>query len=275
MKYLLMIFLIIASSFLFAENTYKPYILTNINPDSVETILQNNNFEIIGKYEFTPDTKIIVFTCNTLKKIAKENNNGIFFAPMRLAITKGKVSYTNPRYWAYAYRIKSKEIDKLNKKIIKALGKTKEFGSEKGLTEKKLRKYKYMIGMPKFTDLIKIAELKDHKIAVNKLQKALEEKNALIYKIDLGNTTLFGIKILGNHDGADKIVMNTLNSFTKGPLHTAYLPYEVLVSDNGIYIFNGKFRIALSFPDLSMGQFMKIKNAPKNIKKYVKSLIEK
>jgi hypothetical protein len=68
--------------------------------------------------------------------------------------------------------------------------------------------------------------------------------------------------------------MKTLNSFTTGEKHTAYLPYEIYISDNKAYILNGKFRIAISFPDLSMGQFMKIKNAPKNIKKSIIELLK-
>ena len=48
--------------------------------------------------------------------------------------------------------------------------------------------------------------------------------------------------------------------------HTAYMPYEILVSGDTAYALRGKFRIAMSFPDLSMGTFLKISRAPGAIK---------
>ena len=44
--------------------------------------------------------------------------------------------------------------------------------------------------------------------------------------------------------------------------HTAYAPYEILVSGNKIYALHARFRIALSFPDLGMTTFTKIIKAP-------------
>jgi len=50
---------------------------------------------------------------------------------------------------------------------------------------------------------------------------------------------------------------------------TAHLPYEILVSGNKVYHLYAKFRIAISFPDLSMmgsNSFMSIMSAPAAIK---------
>jgi len=50
---------------------------------------------------------------------------------------------------------------------------------------------------------------------------------------------------------------------------TAHLPYEVLVSGNRVYHLFARFRIAISFPDLSMmgsNSFMSIMSAPGAIK---------
>jgi hypothetical protein len=43
---------------------------------------------------------------------------------------------------------------------------------------------------------------------------------------------------------------------------TPYLPYELVVSEGNVYTLHRKFRIAQSFPDLTMGTFMKISGAP-------------
>ena len=50
------------------------------------------------------------------------------------------------------------------------------------------------------------------------------------------------------------------------PKHTAFLPYEFLVVDNKVHMLHGRYRIALSFPDLSLGTFMKIVSTPGDIK---------
>jgi hypothetical protein len=60
-----------------------------------------------------------------------------------------------------------------------------------------------------------------------------------------------------------------------GTRHTAHLPYPMLVSGKKVYTLSGKFRIALSFPDLSMmgaGSFMEIMDAPPAIKKSLSAL---
>ena len=57
--------------------------------------------------------------------------------------------------------------------------------------------------------------------------------------------------------------------------HTAHLPYAVLVSGNKVYALAAKFRIALSFPDLSMmgkGSFMEIMDAPGAIQETLETL---
>ena len=56
------------------------------------------------------------------------------------------------------------------------------------------------------------------------------------------------------------------------PRHTAFLPYEMLVYGNKVYMLHGRFRIALSFPDLSMGTFMKIVSTPGAIESMLQSI---
>ena len=53
--------------------------------------------------------------------------------------------------------------------------------------------------------------------------------------------------------------------------HTAFLPYEMLILKNKVYMLHGRYRIALSFPDLKMGTFMKIVSTPGNIEELLES----
>jgi hypothetical protein len=49
----------------------------------------------------------------------------------------------------------------------------------------------------------------------------------------------------------------------------AHLPYDILVADNKVYAQYARFRIAISFPDLSMmgsNSFMNIMKAPEAIR---------
>jgi hypothetical protein len=61
---------------------------------------------------------------------------------------------------------------------------------------------------------------------------------------------------------------------TSEPKHTAFLPYEFLVMDKEVHMLHGRFRIALSFPDLKMGTFTKIMSTPGDIKDLLKSVVE-
>ncbi len=55
---------------------------------------------------------------------------------------------------------------------------------------------------------------------------------------------------------------------------TAFLPYELLVLNDKAYMLHGRFRIALSFPDLTMGTFMKIVSTPGNIEDMLESVTQ-
>ena len=99
-----------------------------------------------------------------------------------------------------------------------------------------------------------------------------------------GITKVFEVKIPGKDQAligvamsegaaADKTIMEKID--VHGTRHTAHLPYAILVSGKTAYALNGKFRIALSFPDLSMmgsGSFMEIMDAPPAIKESLSSV---
>src|SRR5208337_5363783 len=66
----------------------------------------------------------------------------------------------------------------------------------------------------------------------------------------------------------DKFIMSEIDF--KDLRSTARLPYEMLVSGNKVYALYARYRIAISFPDLSMmgsNSFMKIMKSPEAIRK--------
>ena len=57
--------------------------------------------------------------------------------------------------------------------------------------------------------------------------------------------------------------------------HTCFLPYEFIVVENEVHMLHGRYRIALSFPDLTMGTFTKIMSTPKDIAQTFKEIMVK
>lgn len=263
-----------------AATTYKPYFLGTVPAAEVEKKLTEAKFEIVGQYEPYTGAKVIVITSDRLKEAATLSTFGGYGAVQRVAITdngdgKKVVSYTNPTYWANAYRMNDALID-VGIKLKTALGNAGEFGSKKGLTEKKLKDYRYMWRLPYFTDPVLLAKHANHEQAVSAVEAGLKGEKGdqndtkFVYRVDIAKTkeTLFGMQVLGKSDGADAKLMSILNKFTKkagNPDHTAYMPYEILVSGKKVYMLAGKFRIAIAFPDLGILQFKKIFGAPKGI----------
>jgi hypothetical protein len=243
---------------------------------AAKTALQGQGFEIVGSYSPYPNATVIAVTSDALKANAAKSDFGGYGAAQRVAVTKVKdkiqVSYTNPPYMAAAYRMQGDLLD-VKAKLEAALGKQKEFGSEKGLSEKELRKYHYMFGMEYFDSLSKdeLAEFKTYQDALAAVEAGLAAGKAgvtKVYRIDIPgkDEAVFGVAI-SKGEGADKYVMDRIDF---GDIKsTAHLPYEILVSGNKVYHLYARFRIAIDFPDLSMmgsHSFMSIMSAPGAIK---------
>ena len=106
------------------------------------------------------------------------------------------------------------------------------------------------------------AALKDALKAVRDNLAKGTGKTAKVYEIVLPNRKLavFGVAMndSGNSDGEwiKKIDMQD---------NIAGLPYEIYVTDKEVGSPHGRFRIALAFPDVGMGQFMRISSLPNAI----------
>ena len=129
-----------------------------------------------------------------------------------------------------------------------------------------------MWGMPEFDDTIELNDFDSYKAAVTKIDANMEAgiKNLeLVYAIEIPGKKLkvYGIAMKGKK--GEKSFVSTID-FGKQK-HTAFLPYEILVNGDEVHMLHGKYRIALSFPDLSMGTFTKIIFTPGNIEDLMES----
>ncbi|GBE08554.1 hypothetical protein BMS3Abin11_01675 [bacterium BMS3Abin11] len=284
--------ILIALFFLFSFNAWsaenlKPFMLVASNTtdfntavESTKNKLQSGGFDIVGEYSPYAGAEVIVVSSDELKASAAKTKFGGYGAVVRVSVTKDgdkiEVAYSNPVYWADAYRLDNDQAD-VAAKLITALGDAKPFGSEKGLTAKKLRKYHYMAFMPYFDDPGKLGGADSYADLLAKINSNLEAgksgiKKVYEVKIPGKDETVIGVAMTKGA-AADKSIMGKID--IAGTRHTAHLPYEMLVSGNEAYALSAKFRIALSFPDLSMigkGSFVEIMDAPPAIKEQLSTL---
>jgi len=271
----------------------KPYILAGYSNSSISDVeskvkadLKSNGFEILGTYHpMGSSSRTLIAVTNADLKSAVNKIGGFtgFALSQRVALTvedgKVVVSYTNPEYWGRAYFTKSwtkvsGNYANLATKYKAALGDFgaifSQFGSKNGLSGKKLKKYHYMMAMPYFDDNIELAKFTDFNDAISTIEKNFSNVSGVkkVYSKKVGNLKIYGIALIGK-DG-EKGFMPKIDKDT--PKHTAFLPYELLVIGNKAYMLHGRYRIALSFPDLSMGKFMKISSTPGYIKDKFKEL---
>ncbi|VAW96365.1 hypothetical protein MNBD_GAMMA23-1752 [hydrothermal vent metagenome] len=287
----LIAFLLYFGSFAFANPAlnvsedvfYKPFILAQVVKSAdtagitkkVEHALKKARFNIVGQYSPYPNTNIIVISSAKLRRYASQTENGIYAAVQRVTITtvdgSTQLSFTNPTYMAYAYRLKTDLAD-ITQRLKKTLGYKKEFGSETGATKEALLRYQYRwMMMPNFTDRLELAEYGDQKTAINKVLQALKTNAAgvsKVYQIDLKgkNETIIGVQMKGLAEtqcSGDEFVMKKIDF--QQIKSTGHLPYEMVIQNGNVYALFAEFRIAMNFPDLSMmgkNSFMSIMCTP-------------
>ena len=282
----------------FGQNL-KPYVLgfettetiTKTN-DKVVDQLEKNGIKVVGQYQPANDKNrlIIVFTSSELESaIIKTGGLTGFAATLRIGITNenGKtiVSYTNPLYWGNAYF--RNDFDKvssnyaaLNEKLEKALKASgefsgKPFGSKNGFSAKDLRKYHYMLSMPYFEDVVELGHFDSYAAALSKIESSVKKGVPgvkLVSKVTIPGKelTLYNFALTGEKGESKFLPVIDISQ----PKHTTFLPYEVLISGKQVLILHGRYRIALSFPDLTMGTFTKIMSTPGDIKDLFKQLVK-
>ncbi|MFO7603151.1 MAG: hypothetical protein R6X06_04965 [Gammaproteobacteria bacterium] len=267
-----------------AETLHKPFIqATAIDGDVAQVVttvkqkLTDAGFEVVGEVSPYADTTIVVITNDALKANAALTEYGVFGAAQRVTVTSAatgiQVGYTNPVYMAHAYRMEQDLAD-VAAALGSALGHQGEYGPEKGLSAEALRKYHYKFLMPYFYNRLHLASHKSYEAAIATLEKNLAARAggvAKVYRVDLPGMekTVIGVHMSGpeNNDcSGDQYIMSRIDF--KEVKSSGHLPYEIVVSGKNIYALPAEFRIAISFPDLSMmgsNSFASIMCAPNAI----------
>lgn len=277
-----------------AETSLKPFVLASVNEAGLEdqataTIdaLEGAGYTIAGSYRPLDNTVVIVATSDALLDIAAATPRGGYAAGQRISVTerggKTEVAYVNPLYIQHAYRLKG-DMQVVADSLADVLGRQETYGSEDGLSTKKLEKYNYMFGMAKFDDPSELGRFDSFEQAVAAVEKGLAmQGDALtqVYRIDLPGKDQavigVGMKATGaDEEDIDEAFQMSVVDF-EGPSKIAYFPYEVLVNGRNVEAFNMRFRMALHFPDLPMAGehgFTKLMSSPGAIENALESLVE-
>jgi hypothetical protein len=291
-RYLCLI-LICTSPGAIAAGGLEPFVLASRIDDKalsavsaeVETKLQNAGFDVIGQYSPYNDAVVLVFSSAQLRDLATRSKRGGYGAALRVSLTRndGKIelAYTNPLYWANAYRMQA-DVESIETQLKSVLGFEQGFGSgELSLTANDLRKYHYTFMMEYFDDPSVLNYFDSHQQAVATVRENLAQQvsaSTQVFELKLGSDidekqmTLFGVGLSGvdqDDCSSDAYIMDRIDK--DSPRHTAHLPYEILVYGNQVEALYGRFRIAISWPHLPMmasdtgATFLSIMCAPGSI----------
>jgi len=225
---------------------------------TIKSKLGKAGFKVLATYSPTSkgNLKVIVFTNKKLKALASKKKRG-FAAIQRVMVNSNTktVRVTNPTYWLKAFMQKDYQagidssVKKSLTKVLGSLTKTKDI-----LNTGDLSSYHFMIAMPYYEDMLEFKNGTN----INSKQK--------LFEVKLSNgSKLVGVKMASSTEKfVDKI----------GVENAILLPYTILIEKGKAYALHPKYYLALSYPLLSMGQFMGISSIPDAIEKQLKKSLK-
>ena len=235
----------------------------------VEAKLSKAGFTILGKYAppgLAGYGVVVVSDQGMLNVVRQMGGATIVAAPIRVGVrADGTVSYMNMEYWTRAYLRKQyplvdKAVKAAQSRLAKALGAGKGFGGD--VDRKDLGDYQYMFGMEGFeSDKNLLMEHLVFEDAVKAIQDNLARgvgKTSKVYEIVMPDkkVAVFGVALNDPKEGEGWWVK------TIGADNIAAMPYEIYVVNNKANHLFARFRIALGWPSVGMGDFMRIVDAP-------------
>ena len=289
-----LLLVVIFFSFSLKAQEISPYISVGETPNSLEQTekavvkaLEASGFDIIGKYHVgnNQTLKVIVYSRNDLQQITlKVKDRGVLAAALKVGLKADgpgtQISYINPEYLFQAYLRNSydahtKGLEKITadvKAALSPLGKeNKGFGGS--MTAEKLREYHYKIMMPYFSDPVELKEFGSFEEGVKTIEKNLKSKKGdtqLVYSLKFNDqkTAVFGIAFLDEEKGENYFLPII------GESHLAAMPYEIIIQGKMATMLHGRYRLAVHWPELTMGTFMKIRSVPGDYEDVFEGLCE-
>lgn len=245
---------------------------------AVEQKLTAGGFTVIGRHTLKGLSShgSIVVTDNGLTEAIKTvGGSAIVALPIRVGVgADGSVSYINLDYWGRGYiRKEYGRVESAAKataaKLEAALGSGKPFGGN--VKAEDLPKYHYMFGMEYFDERSELKEYGSFEEALKAVRDNLAKgvaNTAKVYEVAMPDRKLavFGVATNDPNFGESWWVAKI------GADHIAAMPWEVFIVNNKVMALYGRFRTALAWPELGMGQFMGISNHPDTTMKMMQAV---
>ncbi len=230
--------------------------------EDTQAKLSANGFEVVGTYKGDAGTTVL-FTNAQMKASADKATRGLAAVGRLLVDDERKqISIANPVYFGKAFMQKeySHAAAAANLGALE-----KAFGPFKDSADKwqfaKLAGYNFMIGMPYYEDMMIVGEGSTADL-VAKAQKAkgttavvkLSEDRYVAF-VDMDRRTKGFVKKIGTQNGQ-------------------LLPWAVLIEDGKAKALSAKYFIAISYPLLTMSEFMTIATVPGAIENDLKKIFK-
>ena len=288
----LLLVMLISTSILAQE--LNPYILVGESPNTLDETeqkvteaLKASGFEILGQYnaENNQTLKVIVYSRKDLQQISlKVKDRGALAAALKVGLKADgpgtTISYLNPEYLFQAYlrdaydthRVGLIKVSSDVKSALSPLG-NKNTGFGGGITAEDLREYHYKMMMPYFTDPVELKEFSSFEEGVKTIENNLKSQKGatkMVYSLKFNDekVAVFGIAFLDEEKGEKQFLPII------GEDHLAAMPYEIIIEGKKATMLHGRYRIALHWPELTMGTFMKIRSTPGDYKDAFEALCE-
>lgn len=256
----------------------------NVVEQKISKLLTSNGYEVLSTYHpaNNSDWTVLSFTSEAIKNLSLQfKDRGALAAVLRVGLQQmdGKTTLTiqNPEYLFLAYWGKQlngqeAQLNNLSQKVTElfsSMGTLEPFGGE--VKKETLPKYHYKIMMPYFDDPDDLAEFSSFEEGVKIISQNLKagkgdtkEVYSLIFPDK--KIAVFGVGLMNSDEGSAHFLPII------GASHLAAMPYQIILQGNEATALPGRYRLALFWPDLSMGTFMKIMSTPGDIKDVLKGL---
>jgi hypothetical protein len=246
---------------------------------AVEQKLTGAGFTVLGQHMskgLPKQATVVVSDAGLTEAIKGIGGSAIVAMPIRVGVkADGTVSYVNLEYWQRAYL--RKDYGKAEGAVKAAAGKLEQtlgtgaaFGGD--VKTEDLANYRYMFGMERFdSGNSLLAEHRSFEDAVKIVRDNLAngvKGTSKAYEVVMADKKLavFGVAMSDAEYGEGWWVNKI------GADHVAALPWEVFVVNNKVFALYGRFRTALAWPSLGMGQFASIMQHPDETRKMLEAV---
>lgn len=247
----------------------------------VEKKLAGAGLRVLGRHapKGLPQHVVVVAADAGLQEAAvAAGGSAIAAVPLRVDVrADGTVRYANPEYWARAYlrgdyAKAEPAVKAASGRLAAALGAGTPSGGDVRVED--LATYRYMLGMERFGDRSELAEHAS-------FDEALQTVRANLAKNVAGTAKVYEIVVPDRKVAVFGVAMNDADygeGWWVGKIgadNAAALPWEIWIVDRKVHALYGRYRTALGWPELGMGQFMSIMRHPDTTMQMLESVARK